>query len=485
MTALFFLRSKVIAATVAFFLCQEFAPFCAYGQANQTKIAELAPGVFFRKAQTEPVFTGCNQGWVVFRDYVLIIDANFPGQADEVIASIRKTTDKPIRFVFDTHYHGDHADGNQQYAKIGATIIAQERSHQLFKTKGIEGFQRAKIDREKEYGTLSYELPSLFFTHKLIFDDGEQRVELIFFGHAHTAGDAVAWLPKHGILFTGDACVNGPFNYTGDANTESWINALGAMEELGVKTLCPGHGEAGGPEVIANQRRYFVELRSFVRERITKGDSLDTIKKEISFPFYKEWTGVEAASRVENIEHVYRELSAPKKPITDTTQFREWTSMPGHEGYGRLRIEQDLEETPADTRFDALADLYLRCDSIGQREIRDYFSEKPNEWISMFQYLRRASSRLAIDGQVLMLRRGLAIAAIEGARFDYRDSIVSLVLLRYAAEKTEIDPKPYFRQIRNCVASENIPYLDSALGHSREAMLATVRSFGPKDWAKD
>src|SRR5262245_41148883 len=70
------------------------------GAPNEVKISELAPGVYFRKAQTEPKFTGCNQGWVVFKDYVLVIDANFPGQAEEVIKVIRKYTDKPLRFVF-------------------------------------------------------------------------------------------------------------------------------------------------------------------------------------------------------------------------------------------------------------------------------------------------------------------------------------------------------------------------------------------------
>src|SRR5687768_6768740 len=151
---------------------------------NEVKITELAPGVFFRKAQTEPKFTGCNQGWVVFKDYVLVIDANFPGQAAEVIQTIRKYTDKPIRFVFDTHYHGDHADGNPQYVKIGATVVAHERSQPLFRTKGVEGFTLAQQDpnRKEEYGPLEYAIPSLYFSHKLIFDDGNQRVELMFLG---------------------------------------------------------------------------------------------------------------------------------------------------------------------------------------------------------------------------------------------------------------------------------------------------------------
>lgn len=109
MTAFYFPVARHAPVTIALVaLCTATATVRAVP--NEVKISELAPGVYFRKAQTEPKFTGCNQGWVVFKDYVLVIDANFPGQAAEVIQTIRKHTDKPIRFVFDTHYHGDHAD---------------------------------------------------------------------------------------------------------------------------------------------------------------------------------------------------------------------------------------------------------------------------------------------------------------------------------------------------------------------------------------
>src|ERR1700690_531737 len=95
---------------------------------TETTVTELAPGVFFRKAETEPKFIGCNQGWVIFKDFVLVIDASFPDQADEMIRLLPKTTAKPIRYVFDTHYHGDHADGNQKYAAAGAATVASEDS---------------------------------------------------------------------------------------------------------------------------------------------------------------------------------------------------------------------------------------------------------------------------------------------------------------------------------------------------------------------
>ncbi len=145
-------------------------------------------------------------------------------------------------------------------------------------------------------------------------DDGTQRVELIHFGHAHTPGDAVAWLPKQGLLFTGDACVNGPFNYTGDGNTASWIRVLSEMQKLPVKHVCPGHGELGDADVLEKQKRYFIELREAVQRLIDKGRTLDEIKQQIEIPSFKEWTGVDVKSRAENIEFVYSELTGGGKP---------------------------------------------------------------------------------------------------------------------------------------------------------------------------
>lgn len=280
---------------------------------TETTVTELAPGVFFRKTRNKPEFIGCNQGWVIFKDFVLIIDANFPNQAEEVIKIIRKQTDKPIRYVFDTHYHGDHADGNQIYTKNGTIAIASENSKSLFETKGIQGFQQSQKEKPDEYGPLEYDQPSLYFPKRMVIDDGTQRVELIHFGHAHTAGDAIAWLPKHGIAFTGDACINGAFNYTGDSNTESWIGVLTEMQKLPIKVMAPGHGETSNKGLIATQKRYFVELREFIQTAVDDGKSLDQIKESISLPFYKKWTGVDVQERVENIEHVYSELTGKKK----------------------------------------------------------------------------------------------------------------------------------------------------------------------------
>ncbi len=282
-------------------------------KATETVVTEIAPGVFFRKVETEPKFIGSNQGWIIFKDYVLVIEASFPNQSEELIKEIRRTTDKPIKFVFDTHYHGDHADGNPVFVKQGATAVASENSRQLFDTKGIAGFEKSQKEKPDEYGKLDYAKPTLTFPQRMVLDDGNQRVELIHFGHAHTAGDAFAWLPKHGILFTGDACVNGAFNYTGDSSTSNWIGVMTEAQKLPVKKICPGHGEMSDASLLETQKRYFVELRMAIQKLIDAGKSLDEIKKEVDVPFYKSWAGVDVKTRVENIEHVYGELTGKKK----------------------------------------------------------------------------------------------------------------------------------------------------------------------------
>src|SRR5881409_2768233 len=108
--------------------------------------------------------------------------------------------------------------------------------------------------------------PTLLYRTEMIFDDGKHRVELLHFGVAHTHGDGFAWLPKEKILFTGDACVNGPYNYAGDGDTEQWVKTLEAAKRLGAKTICPGHAPLGTDAVLEDQQAFFVELRKEVKK---------------------------------------------------------------------------------------------------------------------------------------------------------------------------------------------------------------------------
>src|SRR3981189_2245268 len=111
--------------SIAFFSCLLLIAFYRDAASQPSLVREVAPGVFVRLAEPDKKIIA-NTGWIVFRDYVLVIDANYPWGAREVLADLRKTTNKPIRFVFDTHYHADHAFGNSLFVDAGATIICSQ-----------------------------------------------------------------------------------------------------------------------------------------------------------------------------------------------------------------------------------------------------------------------------------------------------------------------------------------------------------------------
>lgn len=229
----------------------------------------VAPAVYFHEG--DPRNGHSNNGWVVFEDFVLVIDANYPSGAKIVMPKIRETSEKPVRLVFDTHHHGDHAYGNQLWADAGAVLVASAAALEEMKKVetglfgGNPGRWENSAKKRADVAATSLKPPAVLFAKELLVDDGKMRVELRAFGMGHTRGDAVAWLPREKILFTGDACVNGPQNNVNDGNIAEWIEALEAMKQLGAETVCPGHGPMGGPELLVDQQRYFVELSREVK----------------------------------------------------------------------------------------------------------------------------------------------------------------------------------------------------------------------------
>jgi glyoxylase-like metal-dependent hydrolase (beta-lactamase superfamily II) len=256
---------------------------CLSVSAQKPLVQELADGVYWYFGD-ELQKKSANCLWVIFKDYVVAIDANYPWGAYEIIQEIRKTTTKPIRYVFNTHYHHDHTFGNSVFVDSGATVVSTNETAAEMKTLGQREWDEGWGGRSmKDYRR---EFPSLTFDQRLVFDDGVHRVELIKMGPAHTLGDGVAYLPKEKILVTGDLCVNGnPWgNNVADPNVDydKWLTVLDTLASWNIKTLVPGHGELGNTQTLKNQRAFLADMLMQVRRGIKAGKSKEDLVKEIN-----------------------------------------------------------------------------------------------------------------------------------------------------------------------------------------------------------
>jgi glyoxylase-like metal-dependent hydrolase (beta-lactamase superfamily II) len=309
--------------------------FCS---AEVNKAEKIGEDVYFHEGDIKG-HGHCNNGWVVFEDYVLVIDANFPSGAQEIIPKIKAMTDKPIRFAFDTHHHGDHAYGNQIWVEQGAVPVANTGVIEEMK-KYETGFYGGKPGRwedtaksRPDVAATKLKPPSLLFPKEMIFDDGKHRVELHYFGVAHTHGDGFAWLPKEKILFTGDACVNGAYNYVADGDTGEWIKTLEAASKLGAKTICPGHGPMGTGEVLADQSAFFEALRQEVKKLARKKPedvkaAVDAIKASLQKnERIARYVGSGLPSQVEK---VYVEMGGKPFASKQATAQEHWRHAEAH-----------------------------------------------------------------------------------------------------------------------------------------------------------
>ena len=247
------------------------------GAPNEVK--KVADGVWFREGDIMKE-GHCNNVIIEMKDYLIIIDANFPSGARAVIADAKKLSSKPIKYVFDTHHHGDHAYGNPVWTKLGATTIGHIGVVNEMKAREPERWLAAAKER-KDVGELNLktaEPPKVTFDKTpYTLDDGKRKVIFHHLGWAHTKGDGFAWLPAEKIIATGDAVVNGPYNYTADAHVRNWPHVVEAAQKLNPTIVLPGHGPAGGPEILVGEKAFMTELIKAVEAAQKSGKKLSDL----------------------------------------------------------------------------------------------------------------------------------------------------------------------------------------------------------------
>jgi len=280
--------------------------FVALGQPPAATVRQLAPGVYSRQGDRDRR-QPANTSWIVFRDYVVVIDANTPWGIREILPEIRRTTDKPIRYVFDTHYHWDHTWGNSVMADAGAVIVCSQDCAQELQTKGKREWERNPTTGEYSLTAYRMEQPAIAFGDFLAFDDGQRRLELRKMGPAHTIGDAVAYLPNEQILFTGDLCVNwksGNNLSDRDADHQNWVRALNQMTNWKVKTVIPGHGSPGTTETLRAQSAFIDDLWKQVSAGKGAGKTAEQLTREINLAAHGDFAA-DAQQNAAAVRNVY------------------------------------------------------------------------------------------------------------------------------------------------------------------------------------
>lgn len=293
------------------FLCALLTA-CSSSQAQSPLVRELAPDVFYYFGD-EARHRSANCVWVVFKDYVVIIDANYPWGAKEILEEVRKTTSKPVRFVLNTHYHHDHTFGNSVFAEAGATIVATTAASDEMKSLGRKEWAENWSGQPLDGYTQAF--PSLTFDSVMIFDDGMHRLEFIRMGPAHTFGDAVAFLPHENILVTGDLFVNGnPWgNNLADphADYDRWLAVLDKLGRWSVDTVVPGHGEVASPEVVRRQRDYLADMLTQVKNCIQSNKTREETVKSINLDKHTGY-GENKISTDRSVRAMYDRLNTRK-----------------------------------------------------------------------------------------------------------------------------------------------------------------------------
>ncbi len=271
--------------------------FASTGDLAEKKVSfdELAPGIYAFTAEGDP-----NSGVVIGDESVLVFDAQAtPKQARRVIDCIRRVTDKPITHLVLSHYHAVRVMGASAYgareivSSLGTYGLIVERGQQDFESE-VGRFPRLFEDVASVPG-LTW--PTMAFEKKLVLWLGRRRVELLFLGRGHTAGDIVAWMPEEKVVFAGDLVEYGATPYTGDAHLRDWPKTLDALAGLGAEKLVPGRGAAAKTaedvrDAIAMTRGFLTDLWTVAEEGVRAGRSLKQIYDEAMArmePKYGSW----------------------------------------------------------------------------------------------------------------------------------------------------------------------------------------------------
>jgi glyoxylase-like metal-dependent hydrolase (beta-lactamase superfamily II) len=248
---------------------------------------------------------GGNIGVSIGDDAVFIVDDQFAPLTPKIQAAIRTLTDKPVKFVVNTHWHFDHTGGNENFGKAGAMIVAHDNVRKRMSTEQF----MAAINR-REPPSPKAALPVVTFNDGVTFHINGDSVIVTHVPPAHTDGDAIIYFQKANVVHMGDV-----FNNTGlpfiDLSSGGSVNGvIGAADRVYAMAnaqtrIVPGHGQVTDRNRLKAWRDAVVAVRERVQQEVRAGKSIEQVLAlKLSAAYEKEWP----AGHERFIRAVYEEL---------------------------------------------------------------------------------------------------------------------------------------------------------------------------------
>ena len=245
-----------------------------------------------------------NAGFIVTDEGVVVVDAlGSPALAGELLAEIRRVTTQPVRFVIVTHYHADHVYGLQAFKAAGASIVAHSAGREYLNSDTAQ--KRLEASRQELAPWVDDQTRLVPADRWLDQDETRLRVGahdilIRHVGPAHTPEDLVVFVPKLGVLFSGDLFFRGRIPFVGQADSRLWIASLERLIDDKPRVVVPGHGPASTDPMadLVMTRDYLVYLRQTMGEAAHKLEPFEDAYARADWSRYENMPLFRAANRM-------------------------------------------------------------------------------------------------------------------------------------------------------------------------------------------